>query len=128
MDGIDWHNDTYLFAVSFRVSKRYNSPRLVHHAWKEIGRRPQGRRLPISILPCHAGVPAMSLEVEATYENGLLKPDNPLPLKDKERVKITVQQHGSVAELTYGLIGWTGDPEVLRKIAEDDEFGIMESP
>ena len=23
---------------------------------------------------------------------------------------------------------WTGDPEVLRRVAEDDEFGILESP
>jgi len=74
------------------------------------------------------GAAAMSFEIEATYENGVLKPDKPLPFKDKERVRVTVQQHASIAELTYGLIGWTGDPEVLRKIAEDDEFGIMESP
>ena len=29
---------------------------------------------------------------------------------------------------SYGLLGWTGDPEILRKIAEDDEFGVLESP
>jgi len=30
--------------------------------------------------------------------------------------------------MDYGLIGWTGDPEALRRIAEDDEFGIQEAP
>jgi hypothetical protein len=33
----------------------------------------------------------------------------------------------SRVERTYGLMGWTGDPDVLRMIAEDDEFGVMES-
>jgi predicted DNA-binding antitoxin AbrB/MazE fold protein len=70
----------------------------------------------------------MSLEIEATYENGVLKPDKPLPLQENERVKITVQQTQSTAELTYGLIGWTGDPEVVCRLALDPEFGILESP
>jgi predicted DNA-binding antitoxin AbrB/MazE fold protein len=70
----------------------------------------------------------MSLEIEATYENGVLKPDKPLPLQENERVKITVRQAQGTAELTYGLIGWTGDPEVVRRIALDPEFGILESP
>ena len=26
-----------------------------------------------------------------------------------------------VAERSYGLLGWTGDPETLRQIAEDDD-------
>jgi hypothetical protein len=30
-------------------------------------------------------VPAMSLEVEATYENGVLKLDQPLPFAEQER-------------------------------------------
>ena len=78
----------------------------------------------------------MSLEVEATYENGVLKLDNSLPLEEHERVTVhvkprvkeTVQQEGTVAELAYGLIGWTGDPEVVRRIALEPEFGIQESP
>ena len=27
---------------------------------------------------------------------------------------------------SYGLIGWTGDPFILRKIAEEDEFGVLD--
>jgi predicted DNA-binding antitoxin AbrB/MazE fold protein len=41
----------------------------------------------------------MSFEIEATYENGLLKPDEPLPLRDRERVVITVRVNsGRAAE------------------------------
>jgi predicted DNA-binding antitoxin AbrB/MazE fold protein len=70
----------------------------------------------------------MPFVVDAIYEKGILKLEKPLPLQENQRVKVTVQEEGSVADLTYGLIGWTGDPEVLRRIAEDDEFGVIESP
>ena len=33
----------------------------------------------------------MTITVEATYENGTLKLDQPLPLKEHEKVRITVQ-------------------------------------
>ena len=70
----------------------------------------------------------MSLEIEATYENGVLKLDHPLPLGDKQRVKVTVHEAVSRVKRAYGLIGWTGDPEVVRTIALEAEFGIEESP
>jgi predicted DNA-binding antitoxin AbrB/MazE fold protein len=70
----------------------------------------------------------MSMEVSATYENGVLKLDNPIPLLEHQRVKIIVHEEISVADRTYGLLGWTGDPEVARRIAEDDEFGVLGSP
>ena len=70
----------------------------------------------------------MSIEVTATYESGILKLDGPLPIAEHQRVKVTVQDVMSVAERSYGILGWTGDPEILRRIAEDVEFGIEESP
>ena len=70
----------------------------------------------------------MSWEVEATYENGVLKLDEPLPFKDQERILVSIKSKMSRVDASYGLIGWTGDPDVLRKIAEDDEFGILECP
>ena len=70
----------------------------------------------------------MSLEVGATYENGMLRPDHSLPLGEHQRVKVTVQVEVNHAERSYGLMGWTGDPETLRKIAEDDQFCVQESP
>ena len=69
----------------------------------------------------------MSLTVEAIYEDGVLKPMQPLPFKEHERVRVTVEPGTSVAEQTAGMLAWTGQPEVLRRLAEDDEFGILES-
>jgi predicted DNA-binding antitoxin AbrB/MazE fold protein len=70
----------------------------------------------------------MSLTVEAQYENGVLKPAQPLPLKEHERVRITITAETTWAEQTAGMLHWTGDPEVLRRIVEDDDFSILESP
>jgi predicted DNA-binding antitoxin AbrB/MazE fold protein len=67
-------------------------------------------------------------QVEAIYENGVLKLDQPLPLGEQQRVRITIHESVSRAKRSYGLIGWKGDPEVLRQIALDPEFGIEESP
>jgi predicted DNA-binding antitoxin AbrB/MazE fold protein len=70
----------------------------------------------------------MPLTIEAVYENGVLKPTQPLPLEEHEKVQVTIQAARSWAERTSGMLQWTGDPEVLRRIIEDPEFGIMESP
>jgi predicted DNA-binding antitoxin AbrB/MazE fold protein len=70
----------------------------------------------------------MTITIEAIYEDGVLKPAEPLPLKEHEKVRITVEPERSWAEQTAGMLQWRGDPEVLRRIAEDDEFSILESP
>ena len=70
----------------------------------------------------------MAITIEATYENGTLKLAEPLPLKEHEKVRVTIEPELTWAERTAGMLKWTGDPEVLRRIAEDDEFGILESP
>ena len=44
----------------------------------------------------------MTLTVEAVYENGVLKPIQPLPLKEHERVQVTIQPTTSRARLTAG--------------------------
>ena len=69
----------------------------------------------------------MSITVEATYENGTLKLDRPLPFKEHERILVSIQPQRSCVDESYGMIGWTGDPDVLRKIAEDDDCSVMES-
>ncbi len=70
----------------------------------------------------------MSLKVEATYEDGVLKLDKPLPLKAHERVTIEVTpKKMSLARQHAGFMKWTGDPADIRRIAEDPEFGIYES-
>jgi predicted DNA-binding antitoxin AbrB/MazE fold protein len=76
----------------------------------------------------------MPLTVEAVYENGVLKPVQPLPLQEQERVQVTVQRPADVQAALdavrrgFGLLRWTGDVETLRRVAEDDEFCILESP
>ncbi|MCL4191632.1 MAG: antitoxin family protein [Thermoguttaceae bacterium] len=70
----------------------------------------------------------MLLEVEATYESGVLKLDKPLPLDEHEKVTVQVRPHTSRSRKNAGSIKWTGDPEILRKIAEDPELRVLDSP
>lgn len=76
----------------------------------------------------------MSLTIEATYENGVLKPDQPLPLQEHQRVRVTLHAPADIpnameaVQRSYGLLRWTGEVETRRRIAEDDEFGLLESP
>jgi predicted DNA-binding antitoxin AbrB/MazE fold protein len=69
----------------------------------------------------------MSITVEAVYENGVLKLEQPLPLKEQEKVRITVEPQLSWADRTGGMLKWPGDFEDLRRIVEEDEFSIRES-
>ena len=39
----------------------------------------------------------MTMTVEAVYENGVLKLDQPLPLKDHEKVRITIESSLSLS-------------------------------
>ncbi len=70
----------------------------------------------------------MTLTVDAVYENGVLRPAQPLPLKEHEKVSVTIQPAISLARQTAGMVPWTGDVETLERIARDPEFGILESP
>jgi predicted DNA-binding antitoxin AbrB/MazE fold protein len=69
----------------------------------------------------------MEMTIEATYENGVLKPASPLPLAEHERVRVTLERQVGGARRTAGMLGWTGDPEMLHRLAEDPEFGVTES-
>jgi predicted DNA-binding antitoxin AbrB/MazE fold protein len=62
----------------------------------------------------------MSLEIEAVYENGVLKPDVPLPLKEKERVTVSIKQPVSQIRQSAGLIRWTGDQKDLEQLLGPD--------
>lgn len=70
----------------------------------------------------------VSITFEAVYENTVLKPEKPLPLKEQEKVRVTVHTSLSVARQTAGMIPWKGDLEPLERLARDPEFGILESP
>jgi predicted DNA-binding antitoxin AbrB/MazE fold protein len=64
----------------------------------------------------------MSLTVEAIYENGVLKPVEPLPLREHEKVRVTVHTGTSRARQTAGLMGWTGSAELADFFATDPEL------
>lgn len=70
----------------------------------------------------------MAITVEAVYENGMLKPVEPLSLTERQRVQITVHTAVSRVESTFGLLGWKGDAETVQRVALDPEFGIEECP
>jgi predicted DNA-binding antitoxin AbrB/MazE fold protein len=64
----------------------------------------------------------MTLTIDAVYENGVLKPTEPLPLKEHEKVRVTVHTEASPLVRAQGIMGWTGDSETLERIALDPEF------
>jgi hypothetical protein len=66
----------------------------------------------------------MPLTVEAVYENGVLRPVEPLPLKEHE----TVVRGDSPLVRAYGIIGWTGDAETVQRVALAPEFLLERSP
>jgi predicted DNA-binding antitoxin AbrB/MazE fold protein len=68
----------------------------------------------------------MTLKVEAVYENGMLKFAVPLPLREHQKVEVVIHADADWAGQTAGILRWTGDPQDLRRIAEDDEFGLVE--
>jgi predicted DNA-binding antitoxin AbrB/MazE fold protein len=68
----------------------------------------------------------MAITVEAVYENGVLRPTEPLPWKEGARVRVEVSSLDSPLLKAYGIMGWTGDHETLERIALDSEFLLEE--
>ncbi len=68
----------------------------------------------------------MAITVEATYENGVLKPSQPLPLQEHEKVQVTVTRAVSRVRQTAGLIGWTGTQEDADFVALSPELDPQE--
>jgi predicted DNA-binding antitoxin AbrB/MazE fold protein len=72
----------------------------------------------------------MAITLEATFENGVLKLSERVPLNEHQKVRVTIhtQAERDRVKQTYGLLGWTGDSETVQRIALDPEFDILESP
>jgi predicted DNA-binding antitoxin AbrB/MazE fold protein len=68
----------------------------------------------------------MTITVDATYENGTLKLAQPVPLKESEKVRVTIEPQISWTERTAGMVKWTGDAETLERLAIDAEFDPQE--
>ena len=58
------------------------------------------------------------LIVVATYENGVLKPDRPLPLAEHEKVQVTIHTAVSRVRATAGLIPCR-DAQLIERVALD---------
>ena len=79
-----------------------------------------------------------SLLIQAVYENGVLKPEEPLPLAEHQRVQVSIHpapENRAALDVaddpvraTYGILGWKGDAETAERLALDAEFGVEESP
>ncbi len=70
----------------------------------------------------------MAIVVEAIYENGVLKPERPLPLAEHEKVRVIVENQPSPIVQAYGIIGWKGDHATLERFALDPELDPQEGP
>ena len=71
----------------------------------------------------------MPIVVDATYEGGFLKPAEPLPLDEHQRVRlhVTVDRPLSLDAVAavrrgYGLLRWKGDVETLDQFINDPDL------
>jgi predicted nucleic acid-binding protein/predicted DNA-binding antitoxin AbrB/MazE fold protein len=70
----------------------------------------------------------MPLTVEAIYENGVLKPAHPLPLKEHEEVRVTIVPKTAWVQELYGTCGWKGSAEEAERFASDPELDFPPPP
>jgi len=63
------------------------------------------------------------LQIEAVYAHGTLQLPRELPLREGQRVTITIHPSDSAVERMYGMVPWTGDPEELRRFLNDPDEG-----
>lgn len=64
-----------------------------------------------------------TLTIQAIYEEGKLRPLEPLPLQEQERVLLQVIRQ-SVVQETAGILRGL-NPDVVREVAEGDEFSVL---
>jgi predicted DNA-binding antitoxin AbrB/MazE fold protein len=69
----------------------------------------------------------MAITVEAVYENGVLKPCQPLPWKDGERVRVAVSSLDSPILKAYVIMGFKGIAEEAEYLALSPELLPEES-
>jgi predicted DNA-binding antitoxin AbrB/MazE fold protein len=70
----------------------------------------------------------MTITIEAVYENGVLRPLQPLPWKEGERLRIAVSSLDSPILKAYGIMGFQGTAEEAEHLALAPEFLPEESP
>ena len=70
----------------------------------------------------------MAITIEAIYENGVLKPVQPLPFPEHAHVQVTVDAGISRARQTAGLLRWTAAAETLERFIMDPELDPQDGP
>jgi predicted DNA-binding antitoxin AbrB/MazE fold protein len=74
----------------------------------------------------------MNITVDAVYHGGVFRPTEPLPLKDDEKVRLTVQTVGATEAPRkargYGLLEWTRAIEDLDYLIDDAANDPLEQP
>ena len=69
----------------------------------------------------------MAITIEAVYENGVLRPLQPLPWKEGERLRIAVSSLDSPILKAYGIMGFQGTAAEAEHLALGPEFLPEES-
>ena len=68
------------------------------------------------------------VDVEAVYEQGTLKLPHQLPLRDGEKVTITIHPIRSGTPRRRGLIQWKGSQEDLDHLILSEDNDPLEAP
>jgi len=64
----------------------------------------------------------MAVTFEAVYEDGVLKPSEPLPWKEGEHVRVVVTSLDSPILKAYGIMGFKGTREEAEDFALHPDF------
>ncbi|BFU90061.1 MAG: hypothetical protein NTAFB01_12480 [Nitrospira sp.] len=62
----------------------------------------------------------MHKTIEAVYENGAIKPLEPLALSESQKITVTIETTERRVTSTTALI--KADPDMVRQIAESDDY------
>jgi predicted DNA-binding antitoxin AbrB/MazE fold protein len=62
----------------------------------------------------------MRKTIDAVYEKGIIKPLEPLTLRESQKIKVTIDTAESLVASTKAMI--KADPDVVRQVAESDDY------
>jgi predicted DNA-binding antitoxin AbrB/MazE fold protein len=65
------------------------------------------------------------LQIEAVYEQGLLRLPRELPLERGQKVLLTIHPAGGAVRRLCGLIRWPGDREELTGFLDNVDEGVL---
>jgi predicted DNA-binding antitoxin AbrB/MazE fold protein len=65
---------------------------------------------------------SVSITIKASYHNGVLQPDQPLPLDENEKVTVVVTRAESRIRAAAARLRFNADPELIRLVAVDPQL------